>query len=79
MDSTVQEWNVDYVGFGGLEDWLNEANEDGWVLHTLERSGETREGDYRFFVVMYKPTNAKQRAAQKWALTVGTTGGHANE
>lgn len=79
MDMTVEEWNVDYVGFGGLEDWLNEANEDGWVLHTLERSGETTGGDYRFFVVMYKPKNAAQRAAQKWALTVGTTGGHANE
>ena len=79
MDSTVQEWEVDYVSHSDLENWLNEANKDGWVLHTLDRAGKGHDGDYWFVVVMYKPLNAKQKAAEKWAVTVGTTGGHANE
>ena len=86
MDSTVQEWEVDYVSYNDLEDWLNEANKDGWVLHTLERANLSElagqndaDDDFRFVVIMYKPLNAKQRAAEKWAVTVGTTGGHANE
>lgn len=82
MNSTVEEWEVDYVSLDDLEDWLNTANKDGWVLHKLDREdpiGKSAHDDFWFVVVMYKPLNAKQKAAEKWALTMGTTGGHANE
>ena len=79
MDMTVEEWDPDYVRFSNLKEWLNEANADGWVLHTLKSAGLTYDGEQEFLVVMYKPKKAATRAAEKWALTMGTTGGHANE
>lgn len=69
----VEEWNVDYVNFSHLEEWLNEASNDGWVLHTLDRAGQAYNEDFLFVVIMYKPKKAATRAAEKWQATVGTT------
>jgi hypothetical protein len=81
MDSTVQEWNVDYVGFGGLEDWLNEAKRRRvgvtYFRAIWQELGREITG---FLWLCMNPQNAKLRAAQKLGIRRwARLGGHANE
>ena len=75
-----------------LEGYLNEVAQESWSLHSIHQSGGNASLPY-FTVVAYGGFNwldhnmkkrqaeldAEKKAAEKWELTMGTTGGHANE
>jgi len=82
MEMKNKMFAVDDVSLHDLEEQLNELAADGWSLHSIDYVGRDEANLPSYTVIAHRPYSweivAKEKR-EKWALTMGTTGGHANE
>ena len=81
MNMADRIFAVDDIPLQDLEAHLNEMAQDNWVLHSINQGDGSSSLPY-FIVIAHRPydwEDAAKRHKERWALTMGTTGGHANE
>ena len=77
MNMADRIFAVDDIPLQDLEAHLNEMAQDNWVLYSINQGDGSSSLPY-FIVIAHRPYDWELRK-EKWALTMGTTGGHANE
>jgi hypothetical protein len=83
MDMKNKIFAVENVSLHDLEEHLNElAADHRWVLHSIDYVGRDEANLPSYTVIAHRAYNWELKAKEKrekWELTMGTTGGHANE
>ena len=95
MELSNKLFEVGTVSFADLEGYMNELSEEGRTLHSVHQTGGSSSvanftvityvfHDWALAEIQDKKKwegelQSEKEAEKKWALTIGTTGGHANE
>ena len=95
MELSNKLFEVGTVSIADLEGYMNELSEEGRTLHSVHQTGGSSSvanftvityvfHDWALAEIQDKKEwegelQAEKEAEKKWALTIGTTGGHANE
>ena len=94
MELSNKLFEVGTVTFPDLEGYMNELSEEGRILHSVHQTGGGATANFTVITYVFHDwalaeiqdkekwegeLQSEKEAEKKWALTIGTTGGHANE
>ena len=94
MELSNKLFEVGTVSFADLEGYMNELSEEGRILHSVHQTGGGATANFTVITYVFHDwalaeiqdkekwegeLQSEKEAEKKWALTIGTTGGHANE